>query len=54
MARGGEPDRGRATYEEMMVQGVQRLLRAAERPIIGGVDWDALRSDALTLLDGLR
>lgn len=31
-----------AAFEEMMAQGLQRFARAAERPIIGGVDWDAL------------
>lgn len=36
-----------AAYEEMMAQALQRFVRAAERPIIGGIYWDAIR--ALTL-----
>lgn len=31
-----------SAFEEMMAQSLQRFVRAAERPIIGGVDWDAL------------
>lgn len=31
-----------AAYEEGMAQMLQRFVRARERPIIGGVDWDAL------------
>jgi hypothetical protein len=41
-----------AAYEEMMAQAFQRWLRAGERPIISGVDWDALKRDALRLLEG--
>lgn len=33
-----------AAFEEMMAQALQRFVRAAERPIIGGVDWDALKA----------
>jgi len=40
-----------AAYEEMMAQAFQRWLRAGERPIVGGVDWDTLKNDALRLLD---
>lgn len=43
-------------YEEMMAQALQRFLRAAERPIVGGVDWDWLRGEAervLGKLDGI-
>lgn len=32
-----------AVYEEFAAQALQRFVRAAERPIIGGVDWDGLR-----------
>lgn len=32
-----------AAYEELMAQSLQRFARAAERPIIGGVDWSAMR-----------
>ena len=33
-----------AVYEEFAAQALQRFVRAAERPIVGGVDWDALRT----------
>jgi hypothetical protein len=39
-----------AAYEEMMAQAAQRFVRAAERPIIGGVGWDGLKARALDLL----
>ena len=39
-----------ACYEEMAAQNFQRFLRANERPIVSGVDWDSLRRDALALL----
>lgn len=39
-------------YEELAAQALQRFVRAAERPIIGGVDWDGLRDRALRLLKG--
>lgn len=32
-----------SVYEEALAQMLQRFARASERPIIGGVDWDALR-----------
>ena len=38
-------------WEEIAVQAFQRWLRANERPIIAGVDWDALKAEALALLD---
>jgi hypothetical protein len=41
-----------AALEEAAVMTLQRWLRADERPIIGGVDWDALKRRALALLDG--
>lgn len=44
---------GVAAFEEMAVHTFQRWLRANERPIIGGVDWDALKRDALALLTGV-
>jgi hypothetical protein len=52
LAIGREPDPIEALIEEMAVQMFQRWLRANERPIVGGVDWDALKADALGLLDG--
>ena len=42
-----------AAPEEITAQTFQRWLRANERPITGGVDWDALKRDALQLLDGV-
>ena len=52
LAHGIEPDARHAALEEAMVMTVQRWLRAGERPIIGGVDWDGLRYRWLALLDG--
>ncbi len=40
-----------SAYEEMATQTFQRWLRANERPILAGVDWDVLKRDALVLLD---
>jgi hypothetical protein len=42
---------GRAAEEEMATQMFQRWLRAHERPIVGGIDWDRLKQEALTLLE---
>ena len=39
--------------EEVAAQVFQRWLRANERPIVGGVDWDGLKRDALGLLGGV-
>ena len=39
-----------AVYEELGAQALQRWVRANERPIIGGVNWDALKQRALELL----
>ena len=39
-----------AAWEEIAVQALQRWVRAAERPIVGGVDWDALKLRALEVL----
>lgn len=36
--------------EEIAAQVLQRWLRANERPIVSGVDWDAMKRDALELL----
>lgn len=33
-----------SAYEELMAQSLQRFVRAGERPIIGGVQWDAMRA----------
>jgi hypothetical protein len=39
-----------ATYEELVTQTCQRWVRANERPIISGVDWDAFKREALDRL----
>jgi hypothetical protein len=41
-----------AALEEAMVMTCQRWVRAGERPIIGGVDWDRFKREALALLNG--
>lgn len=38
-------------YEELAAQSFQAWLRANQRPITSGVDWDALKRDALAMLD---
>lgn len=43
-------DRGEVLYEELAAQQLQRWLRANERPIVSGCDWDQLKHDALRLL----
>ena len=52
LAHGREPDTAAAALEEAMVMTLQRWVRAGERPIIGGVDWDDLKARALALLGG--
>lgn len=52
MAAGRVPDPGQAVLEEMAAQQFQRWLRANERPIVSGVDWDGMKASALDLLDG--
>lgn len=51
LAHGGDIDPARAALEEMAVAALQRFVRAAERPIIGGVEWDRIRARCLALLD---
>lgn len=51
LAHGSEVTAEAAALEEAMVMTVQRWIRANERPIIGGVDWDAVRRGALKALD---
>jgi hypothetical protein len=47
----GEPVApGLAAIEELTVQSFQAWLRASQRPIVGEIDWDGLRSEALALL----
>lgn len=52
LAHGREPDAYEAMQEEALAMTFQRWLRANERPIIGGVDWTALRDRAISLIDG--
>lgn len=52
LAHGGEPHPCEAALEEAMVMMLQRWVRANERPIIGGVDWDVLKRRALEVLGG--
>jgi hypothetical protein len=47
------PDPGIAVAEEALVMTIQRWLRANERPIISGVDWDDLKRRALEALNAL-
>lgn len=52
LAHGGQPDPRAAALEEATVMLLQRWVRAGERPIIGGVDWGALKAECEGLLDG--
>lgn len=54
LAHGYEPDLADAVFEEAMAMTIQRWLRANERPIIGGVDWDDIKRRALALLDNVE
>jgi hypothetical protein len=40
-----------AAYEEIAAQTLQRWLRANERPILSGIDWDRLKADALRMFE---
>lgn len=51
LAHGGDVTPEQAALEEAMVMTLQRWFRAGERPIIGGVDWDALKLRLALLLD---
>lgn len=53
IARGWPLSGPHAAYEEFMAQGFQRWLHTNERPIIGGVDWDQLKKEALEKLNYL-
>lgn len=50
LARGIDIDEPRAVMEEIAAQSLQRWIRAHERPIIGGVNWDDLKRYALNVL----
>lgn len=47
LAHGAAPDPCLAVAEEALTMTFQRWVRANERPIIGGVDWDGLKARAL-------
>jgi len=49
LAHGSEIEN--SAYEELMVQTCQRWVRTNERPIIGGVDWDQFKQQALQYLE---
>jgi hypothetical protein len=47
----GKPLTGpESAYEELAAQAMQAWLRANQRPIISGVNWDRLKAEALELL----
>lgn len=50
LAHGKQPRPHDAMLEEALAMTFQRWLRAGERPIIGGADWDGLKSRTLTVL----
>jgi hypothetical protein len=52
LAHGKKQNRGMVILEEMAAQQFQRWLRANERPIVSGANWDDLKRDALELLGG--
>lgn len=43
LAHGKKPNHWNMVAEEMAAQALQRFVRAGERPIISGVDWNSLR-----------
>jgi len=51
LAHGEEMPAYHAALEEMGAQTLQRFIRANERPIIGGVNWDGLKTYALSKLE---
>jgi len=50
LAHGQKVNLGAALYEECMAQTFQRWVRANERPIIGGCDWDRAKREFLALV----
>ena len=50
LGHGSELTGHEAALEELGVQTFQRWMRAAEQPIVGGVDWFSMRRRALELL----
>jgi hypothetical protein len=43
----------KAVYEESMAQQLQAFVRANQRPIVGGVDWDGLKARFLECVEAL-
>ena len=52
LAHGKQASRYNMVAEEALAQMLQRFVRANERPIISGVDWDGMKAMALEMLDG--
>lgn len=50
LAHNDVPSNVTSVYEEALVQMFQRWMRANERPIIPGLPWSQLKSEALDLL----
>jgi hypothetical protein len=53
LAHQKQPHLSKAIQEELLAQALQRWLRANEEPIVAGVDWHALKAEALPLFDSL-
>ncbi len=51
LAHNQTPNAWHVVCEETMAQQLQCFVRANERPIISGVDWDGLKTHALSVLD---
>lgn len=49
LAHGHTPAAELCLYEELAAQTLQRWARTNERPIIGGIDWDALSRQFVAL-----
>lgn len=50
LATGNPLSAEEAALEEMGSQALQRFVRASERPLVGGVDWNAMRARFLEVL----
>lgn len=53
LAHGETPDPKQAFYEENATQTLQRWIMTNERPIIGGIDWNAIRDYTLERLNDI-
>lgn len=54
IAHGAELTGPASAFEEIAVQSFQRYLRSNEQPIVAGVDWAALKAEALGFLSAPR